>query len=140
MADQGGRTIGSVTGYYGYRTNALSPNHVTMLGYPSAFDGGSWMHRVDSQSFRATSSNTVEYGSDMPGGSSGGPWLENFGELAAGQSVTPTGMNFVVGVTSYGPIDLSLRYQGASILDSQFTNSTRTGILDVACAHKAGNC
>ncbi len=136
-----GKTIGSITGYYGYRTYALNPNHVTMLGYPVAFDSGYWMHRVDSQSFRANSlKNTVEYGSDMTGGSSGGPWLENFGLISIGQSVTPSGMDSVVGVTSYGPTDITQRYQGASILDTQFTNSSRNGILDQACTHKAGNC
>lgn len=133
--------IGSVTGYYGYSTNSLYPNHVKMLGYPGAFDAGGWMHEVNSESFRTRSPNCVEYGSDMPGGSSGGPWLMNFGQLATGQTVSPSGAtNRVVGVTSYGPVDLARRYQGASILNTTFTNTSGTGILDKACAHKAGNC
>ncbi|HRY14437.1 MAG TPA: trypsin-like serine protease [Candidatus Competibacteraceae bacterium] len=138
--DAKGRKIGNITGYYGWRTNALYPNHVTMLGYPVDFDSGSWMHRVDSHSFeRDPVNNTVTYGSDMGSGSSGGPWLENFGEISAGQTVTPSGMNYVVGVTSYGVGD-PLRYQGASILNDEFTNNSKTGILDIACTHRAGNC
>lgn len=132
--------IGNVTGYYGYHTNALWPNHVTMLGYPVAFDQGAWMHRVDSQSYQQYSYNTVIYGADMTGGSSGGPWIENFGQASTGQIMAPNGTNYVVAVTSYGPVDTSVRVLGASTLDSQFTNSSRTGILDKACARKAGNC
>lgn len=141
MADNDGKRIGNVTGYYGYTTNALYPNHVRMLGYPVAFDDGQWMHEVDAQSFRMTIANCVDYGSDMTGGSSGGPWIQNFGVLAAGQSVSPLNrMNRLVGITSYGPLDTARRYQGASILDATFANSAKTGILDLACAHKAGNC
>jgi hypothetical protein len=44
------------------------------------------MHQVDSASFRATDEDTVLYGLDMTGGSSGGPWVENFGVQAAGQT------------------------------------------------------
>lgn len=132
--------IGSVTGYFGYHTGVLYPNHVTMLGYPVSFDSGGWMHRVDSQSYQPYYSNTVIYGSDMTGGSSGGPWIENFGQASSGQTMSPNGTNYVVAVTSYGPIDTSLRFAGASMFDSQFTNSSKTGVLDQACAHKTGNC
>ncbi|MBX3640419.1 MAG: trypsin-like serine protease [Nitrosomonas sp.] len=133
------RRIGDITGHYGYRLNALHPNHVTILGYPTAFNSGNWLHRVDSQSFRATFSNTVEFGADMTAGASGGGMIENFGMSATGQSVSGS-MNTIVGVTSYMPSNTSQRYLGSSILNSQFTNGSKNGILDVACAHKAGNC
>ena len=135
-----GQKIGNITGHYGYRTSALSPNHVTMLGYPAFLDNGNWMHRVDSQSFKSTLVNTVEYGSDMTQGSSGGPWLENFGLKSLGQSVISGEMNYVVGVTSYGPANNGPNFSGSSILDTQFTNSSKTGILDTACARRVGNC
>jgi len=142
MYDSNSKRIGDVTGYYGWRTYALNPNHVTILGYPGSFDNGRWMHRVDSQSFRATASNTVDYGSDMTGGSSGGPWLENFGETSTGQSLSPSGTNYVIGVTSYGPSTdyIGKRYQGSSVLDSQFSDNSKNGILDKACQRKSGNC
>ena len=136
-----GRKVGNVVGWHGFFTYSANPNHLTMLGYPANFDGGEWMHRVDSQYFRKSSAitNSVEYGSDMRGGSSGGPWIENFGEESEGQTLNPSGSNYVVAVTSYGPID-KRDYQGASILDRQFSNTSKTGIFDKACANKAGNC
>ncbi|RHW23569.1 hypothetical protein D0Z08_29065 [Nocardioides immobilis] len=65
-------------------------NHVTILGYPCNFDTCDIMQRVDSSDHRLppgfdASANAYEYGSDMTGGSSGGPWLENFGTGAAPQ-------------------------------------------------------
>ncbi|MBX3640456.1 MAG: trypsin-like serine protease [Nitrosomonas sp.] len=141
--DNKGRIIGDVTGYYGYVTYGLDPNHVTMLGYPGNFDGALWMHRVDAQShYREIIGNTVIYGSDMGGGSSGGPWLENFGLKSNHQSQN---MNYVVGVTSYGPIaedeedpdfdPNNNKHLGSSILDAQFTD-----ILKKACARNKRNC
>ncbi|SDX12795.1 hypothetical protein SAMN05216333_11839 [Nitrosomonas oligotropha] len=134
-----GQKIGSVVGYLGYRTNALAGNHVTMLGFPSSFDSGNVLHRVDSQSFKSTTTNTVEFGSDLTQESSGGPYIENFGELSSGQFVSGI-VNAIVGVMSYGPTDTSQKIAGSSNLDSQFTNSSKTGILDAACTHKSGNC
>lgn len=131
-----GQKIGTVTGYLGYRTYGLNNNHVSMFGYPASFDSGNIMHRVDSTSFKSTTYNTVEFPGDMTQGSSGGKFVENFGELSSGQYASP--MNAVVGVLSYG-IE-SQKIVGASILDSQFLNSSKTGILDIACAHKSGNC
>lgn len=137
MQDNGlGQKIGSVTGYLGYRTYGLTNNHITMFGFPASFDSGNILHRSDSSSFKSTSYNTVEYGSDLTFGASGGGFVENFGELSAGQIISP--MNAVVGVLSYGVE--SQKIVGASILDSQFTNLSNTGILNVACAHKSGNC
>lgn len=133
-----GQKIGDVIGWHGFFTYSANPNHLTLLGYPANFDEGEWLHRVDSQKFGNTSSNTVEYGSDMGGGSSGGPWLENFGEISDGQSLNPSGANYVVAVTSYGP-NKKLGYQGASILDSTFSNGS-TGIFEKACSHQLGNC
>lgn len=136
MSDQSVGKIGSVTGYFGYRTQGLIPNHSTLLGYPANLDSGEIMHQVTAQSFQRASSNTATYGSDMTGGSSGGPWVENFGALAAGQGGGKnSGLNQVVGVTSYGPVSTSPLYQGSSILDSRFTD-----LLNTICKHRSGNC
>ena len=53
--------IGQVTGFLGWQTLRLNPNHVTMLGYPCNFDNCEQMHRVDAESFRNTVPNNVEY-------------------------------------------------------------------------------
>ncbi len=128
--------IGSVTGYLGYQTLSLMPNHTNMLGYPCNLDSCQKMHQVTAESARAVAPNNVEYGSDMRGGSSGGPWVQNFGALAVGQTggLNP-GLNRIVGVTSYGYVSTDPKAQGASIFDSRFTS-----ILNTACAHRAGNC
>ncbi|CEK10206.1 trypsin-like serine peptidase [Legionella hackeliae] len=128
--------LGLVTGMLGWIVNALIPNHAHLLGYPCNLDYCAKMHQVMSQSFRAVSPNNVEYGSDMRGGSSGGPWVQNFGIAAFGQTGgSNTARNAIVGVTSYGYIDSNIMLQGSSVLDSRFS-SLRNRI----CAHRAGNC
>ena len=127
------RRIGDVTGMLGFHTLSLNPNHLHMIGYPVNFDGGGKMHQVTAQAFRAVAPNNVEYGSDMQGGSSGGPWVENFGLLSVGQ--TDPGMNRVAGVTSYGYISPDPKAQGASTFDKRFTD-----IVNLACGRRSGNC
>lgn len=135
------RRIGEVTGWLGTATNSLTPNHAYLLGYPAAFDNGAKMHQVAAQSLGTYNNNTALYGSDMTGGSSGGPWIKNFGDPADGQSggLDPT-RNQVVGVTSFGFTDPAPKMQGSSILDTRFSNASGTGIFNVTCAHQAGNC
>jgi len=130
------KRIGDVTGWFGFRTNALMPNHTKKIGYPGNHDGGEIMHQVDSQSFEAGGANTVLYGSDMRGGSSGGSWIENFGVQATGQTggLQPT-PNRVVGVTSYGFVSTTPLVQGSSILGQEFLD-----LRNAACAHRPGNC
>ena len=128
--------IGSVTGFLGWQTISLNPNHVTMLGYPFGFDSAELMHRVDAGAFRNTAPNNVEYGSDMTGGSSGGPWVQNFGEPSIGQTGgTNPGLNRVVGVTSYGFVSPDPKVQGASVPDQRWVD-----LFNLVCAHRAGNC
>ncbi|NER98354.1 MAG: trypsin-like serine protease [Symploca sp. SIO1B1] len=130
------RRIGDITGYLGYRTQRLIPNHATLLGYPGNLDNGQKMHQVTAESFRTNGSNTVIYGSDMRGGSSGGPWVQNFGVAALGQTNgLEQGQNQVIGVTSYGRVSIGPLYQGSSILNSSFIS-----ILNTACARRPDNC
>jgi len=122
-------------------TNTLANTHVTILGYPCNFDSCNIMQRNDSSDQRvgtnAAGNNAFEYGSDMTGGSSGGPWVENFGDPA---SAAPSGVrnlirNGIVGVTSYGFTDPNVKVLGASGFNAEFT-----GMLNTACANAAGNC
>lgn len=136
VIDDVARTLGSVTGWLGWQTLSLIPNHAHLLGYPCNLDSCSKMHQVTAQSARAISPNNAEYGSDMRGGSSGGPWVQNFGEYSVGQTGgTNSGLNRIVGVTSYVYDDTSLLSEGSSIPDSRFTS-----LLSTICAHRAGNC
>lgn len=115
--------IGRKTGFLGWQTLSLSQNHTTMLGYPCNLDSCEKMHQVSAGAFRNTSPNNVEYGSDARGGSSGGPWVQNFGATAVGQTGgLNAGRNRVVGVTSYGYISTDPKVQGASIPDSRWVD------------------
>ncbi len=72
----------------------------------------------------------------MRGGSSGGPWVQNFGikakkQKGGGNSKT----NRVVGVTSWGYTSKKLRAQGSSIPGSSFVE-----IWNMACGNASGNC
>jgi hypothetical protein len=124
-------------------TGHLFDTAVSILGYPCNFDACNIMQRVDSSDHRpsgvASGNNgdtAYEYGSDMTGGSSGGPWVENFGNPA---SDAPTGgfnvRNTVVAVTSYGYNDPNVRVQGASQFNADFTS-----IQTTMCNFAAGNC
>ena len=121
----------------------LFDTDVTILGYPCNFDSCLIMQRVDSSDHRGsgvasgTNGDTAyEYGSDMTGGSSGGPWVENFGNPA---SAAPTGgfntRNTVIAVTSYGYTDPNVLVQGASQFNADFSS-----ILSTMCAFQTGNC
>ncbi|MCC2097262.1 MAG: trypsin-like serine protease [Hyphomicrobiales bacterium] len=129
-------------GWYGYGWNgysyvdspALGASRVasiTQLGYPVAFDSGYQMQRNHSIGrFLQTVVNghflkNTEMGSAMTGGSSGGPWLVNFGTVpnvntnnaSLGVAADP---NIVVGVTSWGYITVGVNVQGASWFGQNF--------------------
>ena len=136
MADLNGRRIGDVTGYLGYATGKLRPNHAHLLGYPGNLDSGERMHQVTAQSFAADTNGAVIYGSDMRGGSSGGPWVQNFGVPSAGQTGGVNAqLNTIIGVTSYGPTAVGPFYQGSSTMDSRFVT-----MLNTVCGRRTGNC
>ncbi len=134
--DSQGRKIGARVGQFDYLTGRMLNNHLTMLGYPVAFSGGNTMHHCSSSDYADNGSNTAVYGCDMTGGASGGPWVQNFGVYASGQVAGFWGEpNRLVGVTSYGPVDTTQRYLGASIFNANFD-----GMVSTMCAFTAGNC
>lgn len=137
--------IGNVTGFLGFRTFRLASNHTKKLGYPLNFDGGQVMHQVDSQAFRIDdrAKQTVLYGGDMRGGSSGGPWVQDFGVNSIGQGDSGNYFrNRVVGVSSYVRRDQEIKVMGSSTLNDEFFNTdvSRLGIFQLACNQRAGNC
>jgi hypothetical protein len=75
----------------------------------------------------------------MCDGSSGGPWLNNFGirPMLTGQNNgTAFNPNVVVGVTSWGAIDQSVKRQGAS----PFTSNNITSLVTSACNSQPTAC
>lgn len=72
----------------------------------------------------------------MAGGSSGGPWIQNFGVPADGQTGgMNAAMNRIIGITPYGYNTLDKKSQSSSIPDSRFSD-----MFNAICAHKTGNC
>jgi V8-like Glu-specific endopeptidase len=126
------RAIGDMVGWLGFETNAAASNHATILGYPVNLDDGERMQQSMAETFRLESPNAALYGSYMLGGSSGGPFVQNFGTPAAGQPEDP--QNSIVGVVSYGPGDDPF-LTGTSILNREFLR-----MLDDACADAVDNC
>ncbi|MBA3564998.1 MAG: trypsin-like serine protease, partial [Gammaproteobacteria bacterium] len=86
---QAGKFPGQSTGFYGFGVDGFgfTPGnlaHITQIGYPVCLDNGQRMERNDSYGFvDASNSNNTIIGSLMCGGSSGGPWLVNFGRRPA---------------------------------------------------------
>ncbi|WP_051134256.1 serine protease [Methylocystis sp. ATCC 49242] len=133
-----GQKISAFTGYLGYSTGGLSPNHLTIIGYPCNLDNCAKMQNTTAESFANGGSNTVTYGSAQRGGTSGGPWIQDFGVAGAG-SPSGTARNWLKSVSSYGPVATEPKYLGGSILMSSGTSSF-IDLLNKSCAHRAGNC
>ena len=136
--------IGSKTGWFGYWygggfTNGIT--EITQLGYPCDLDNCQLMERTDSQGFQSSSlSNNTIIGSLMTGGSSGGPWVVNLGTpptLSGGDAFGAfSGYDLVVGVTSWGYTDLTIKQQGAAPFtsgDIQTLHTTACGAFPKAC-------
>lgn len=138
LAPQGGQYPGTATGWfgYGYNGHGFTPNRLTQvnqLGYPVSHDLGNRMQRTDSQGFVSISSGATVWGSRQTGGSSGGPALVNLG-IAPALSGTVLGSggapNTVVGVTSWGYRNDSIKQNGAS----PFTLSNIGTLVPAVCA------
>jgi hypothetical protein len=119
--DSSGQQAGNRVGWFGYGWNGYSyaiPTgtyqsvfgnklfaSITQLGYPDSFDSGLRMQiNTAYGAYYATGNlKNTWIGSAMTRGSSGGPWLVNFGDNAAGGNYgSANNRNVVVGVTSYG--------------------------------------
>jgi V8-like Glu-specific endopeptidase len=137
LEDLEGSRIGDVAGWLGFKTNQLSPNHVTMLGYPANLDRGEQMHQTNSSDWdNVDPSGSIVYGSDMGGGASGGPWVMNFGIKARGQSRGRRRLdNRIVGHSSFGSSDPNYLVLGSSPLDRTYRS-----LFDEACSGDSRNC
>ena len=135
MNDRNGYKLGQYTGYLGYWTNQLAFNNVTMLGFPCNLDGCELLEANYAQTFEYGGNNTYIFGSNFGGGSSGGPYIRDFGRAPSGSLATEGG-NWLVAVNSYGPVNLGYLYSGASNLNGEFLT-----LLSNACsAAGTGGC
>jgi len=120
-------------------TPVLKGAQLTALGYPVAHDSGLNMMRTDSLGYQTTPNNVV-MGSAQTGGSSGGPWIQNFGKQSV--YVGDTNPNFnggprVSAVTSWGFVSDSIRVQGSSRFGHN-TSYPRGGDTNIQSVMKAG--
>ncbi len=145
--DNQGRFVGDLVGWYGYAWNGYSYRaspflgnaravQITQLGYPAAFDQGYQMQRTDAVGWYTEDGDlrNTHIGSAQTGGSSGGPWLVNFGtrpKVASGQASLgkSAASNVVVGVTSFGYVQVGVNHQGASFFgqNRQYPNANYGG-------------
>ena len=138
-----GNTIGWLGYWYGGGFTSNSLEEITQLGYPSGLDSGKYMERNDSQGFISSGlSNNTIVGSNMNGGSSGGPWVANFGLPSALTGETNGSFpqqNVIIGVTSWGYTAIADKEQGASPFTSNNIQSLLFGSPG-ACTNYPGNC
>ncbi|WKB53076.1 trypsin-like serine protease [Eleftheria terrae] len=116
-----GYRIGDYTGWLGYKYPAMIGRHNSVLGYPGNLDSGGQLHRVESM---VTDSGTGNgsFGSDMEGGSSGGPIVLNLRADYVNSSPVPSEYegNRVTSVVSWGYIDPARKVQGGTQLNGTF--------------------
>ena len=159
-------------GWYGYGWNGYSylttpvfgnttVAQITQIGYPVAIDNGYQMLRGDSYGkyIAMTGSNgkllkNTQLGSAMTGGSSGGPWLVNFGTAPVVTGSASLGnasvRNVVVGVTSWGYTSVGINVQGASWFgqNAEWPNASYGtygagnigGMMQATCTASAAYC
>ena len=142
---QNGVNVGTNTGWYAYGWNGAGLTEsglaqITQIGYPACLDNAGFMERNDSFGFKSVElSNNTIIGSLMCGGSSGGPWLVNFGRrpaLTGTTAGTAADPNTVVGVTSWGYAGTSAKEQGAS----PFLSGNIATLVNTQCAATPGKC
>jgi len=142
---------GNLTGWlsygwdgWGYTTYANfgdnSVVQVAQLGYPVSHDSGLKMQRTDSTGYVSglNASNTV-IGSRQTGGSSGGPWIVNLGEIATLSGTflgSDSTSNTVVGVSSWGYTLNGPKEMGAS----PFTSNNIVQLVNNACTNTPSAC
>jgi V8-like Glu-specific endopeptidase len=129
------RRIGELTGWLGWKTLALRGNNVSFFGYPANLDSAAVLQRTTAQVFRTVAPNDGEIGSDQLGGSSGGPYVQDFGVASAGQPARELNGNIVVGIQSYSYTAPGVRVSGSSIPNSEFV-----ALWNAACNQGPGNC
>jgi hypothetical protein len=143
-----GTTLGGTYTYgwngYSFITSPAFGNakvaDITQLGYPKAFDLGYQMQRTNSfgKYIQGTGANgkilkNTQLGSAQTGGSSGGPWMVNFGTRpvtsASASLGTSSVSNAVIGVTSWGYTTVGVNVQGASFFgqNAEFPNADYGG-------------
>jgi V8-like Glu-specific endopeptidase len=144
--------VADLTGKYGFKSDDYGYGNIfgnkaaqiTQLGYPAENYDGLTMIRTDSLGYQDAPNNVI-IGSAQTGGSSGGPWLQNFGMKTSFAGTPPKAddPNQVVATTSWGfTIDVFM-VQGASRfgMNTAYTEKSNIqSLFDSACGANPGFC
>ncbi len=155
LEKKNGKSIAEVTGKYdfpradddfGYaRFLDQRAAQITQLGYPSKDFDGDKMIRTDSLGYWDDPHNVI-IGSNQTNGSSGGPWLQNFGIDTSFSGATPpfdNASNQVVATTSWGFVLGTAKVQGASRFSKNTAYTDKSNIeslVESACAANPDAC
>jgi V8-like Glu-specific endopeptidase len=144
--------VADLTGKFGFKSDDYGYGsffgnkaaQLTQLGYPSENYDGLRMIRTDSIGYQDAPNNVI-LGSAQTGGSSGGPWLQNFGMKTSHSGTQPLNDedNQVVATTSWGFTNDVFMIQGASRFGKNTTYTTKSNIQslhDTACGANPGFC
>jgi V8-like Glu-specific endopeptidase len=144
--------IADRTGKFGFKSDNYGYGNIfgqlaaeiTQLGYPAKNYDGLKMVRTDSLGYQDAPNNVI-IGSAQTGGSSGGPWLQNFGMKTSNTGTQPVADddNQVVATTSWGFTSDQFMIQGASRFGKNTTYTVKSNIqslFDSACGANPGFC
>lgn len=152
LEKRGNDFVADLTGQFGVKSDnygygELFGNRIaqlTQLGYPSQNYDGVKMIRTDALGYQDAPNNVI-IGSAQTGGSSGGPWLQNFGMKTSYTGTPPLADddNQVVATTSWGFTSDKFMIQGASRFGKNTIYTAKSNIqslMDSACGANPGSC
>lgn len=109
--DAAGRNVSYYTGWLGYAWNYSYVLSLHTIGYASNLST-QYTHLCAAESYYGGSTDVIDMGCDMTYGSSGGPWIMNWGPFSAGYvDAVVSGPGTVFGTTIRGP-----RFSSANII------------------------
>mmetsp|Transcript_38889 Transcript_38889/g.62992 ORF Transcript_38889/g.62992 Transcript_38889/m.62992 type:complete len:169 (+) Transcript_38889:3-509(+) len=143
-----GQRAGDIAGYFGFcATNCASffsatGQQMIQLGYPAGYEAARRMTRSNKQVVRTATD--YRGGSGMNGGSSGGPWIVNFGYPAPADTTGNLGLysarNIIFAVTSWGFTNAAVKVQGAVPLGTAVFKSIYNAICSTSSGALASAC
>lgn len=133
------RLPGGALGYLGFcfLNCTMGYNFLTQVGYPGNYHNG--LQMAVSQHLEETAVSggpDFVYGTGMRGGSSGGPHIQNIGNLwdLATDPGQNTERNVIFAVTSWGYISEAFKLQGSSPISGPSNGNNARAIFNLVCA------
>jgi V8-like Glu-specific endopeptidase len=132
-----GQFPGVALGWFGfcYENCTMGYNFLTQIGYPANYyDGGQMTISQHIEETALSGGPDYLYGTGMRGGSSGGPHIQNIGEIRdsafAGYN---TARNIIYAVTSWGYVSDIYKVQGASPISGPGNTNNAQAMFNGLC-------